>query len=172
MSSFLWTNKFKQHFNDARHSFSTSSPHSLRNKNMPSIMWNIVKNICPSLQYALRTKRPKWRKNCPPNIWHKSMSRKYLANFEVHYIVSKSYFLSYPNPLGVRKPSGVAFGGCLMVEQIVSWDINCQVLRFGLKKQKDSHLVVWYSTMQLKMKKPLPVFLSMFQKIYTKANES
>lgn len=53
-------------------------------------------------------------------------------------MVLKSSFLSYPKPLGAKNPFGVAFGGCLMVNQIVSWDINCQGLRFVLKKQKDT----------------------------------
>lgn len=69
----------------------------------------------------------------------KCMTQKYVpAIYQISRFIT--LFLSplscYPKPIGVKNPFGVAFGGCLMVKQIVSWDINCQVLRFGIKKQK------------------------------------
>lgn len=49
------------------------------------------------------------------------------------------WFIQNPLVLRIRKnPFGVAFGGCLMVKQIVSWDINSEGLRFVVKKQKDT----------------------------------
>lgn len=99
----------------------------------PSIISNIVKCVHHSLIRA-SNKTSKMKKE----LSSRCMTQKYVpAIYQISRFITlfQSPLSCYPKPIDVKNPFGVAFGGCLMVKQRVSWDINCQVLRFGIKKK-------------------------------------